>query len=149
APDLWLTSADPTQIEQVLLNLCLNARDAMPKGGQLLIETRNVELDDSYCRQRAFVKPGRYVLLSVTDTGTGMDAATIENIFEPFFTTKEVGKGTGLGLATAFGIVRQHQGHIDVRSEVGNGSVFQVYLPRGKGAAEPSFDLAQAAVRGG
>jgi two-component system cell cycle sensor histidine kinase/response regulator CckA len=137
--------ADPTQLEQVLMNLCLNARDAMPGGGRLLIETEMVELDDSYCRFYPCVAPGRYAVLSVSDTGTGMDSETRERIFEPFFTTKEQGKGTGMGLATAYGIVKQHGGFIHVYSEPGQGSLFRVYLPSFEGlVAEGSPVKAQA-----
>ena len=126
--------ADPTQIEQVLMNLCLNARDAMPEGGRLLLETEMVELDDSYCRFYPQATPGRYAVLSVSDTGMGMDTETRERIFEPFFTTKEFGKGTGMGLATVYGIVKQHGGLVHVYSEPGQGSLFRVYLPAMEGA---------------
>jgi PAS domain S-box-containing protein len=121
--------ADPTQIEQVLMNLCLNARDAMPQGGRLMIETEMVDIDDSYCRFYPYVTAGRYAVLSVSDTGVGMDTETRERAFEPFFSTKEQGKSSGMGLATAYGIVKQHGGFIHVYSEVGQGTLFRVYLP--------------------
>ena len=149
APDLQVTRADPTQIEQILMNLCLNARDAMSQAGQLLIETRNIDFDEEYCRRHVYAHPGQYVLLSVSDTGTGMDAAALEHIFEPFFTTKEMGKGTGLGLATVYGVVKQHDGFISVYSEPGQGTTFRVYLPVSSGVAELREKTKEGPVRGG
>jgi two-component system, cell cycle sensor histidine kinase and response regulator CckA len=129
AEDLPVVQADPTQIEQVLLNLCINSRDAMPQGGLLTIETRNAEFSEQECRTDLGFQLGRFAELRVTDTGVGMNAAVRERIFEPFFTTKGTGKGSGLGLATVFGIVKQHGGFVHVESEPGEGSTFRVFLP--------------------
>lgn len=127
--DLANILIDPTQIDQILINLALNARDAMPHGGALTIETANAEFDETYCRQHDDCSPGRYVRLSVSDEGTGMDKEMLDTIFEPFFTTKEVGKGTGLGLAMVYGVMKQNDGFLNVYSEIGKGTTFNLYFP--------------------
>lgn len=128
-PDLWKISADATQIHQVLMNLAVNARDAMPNGGILSIKAENLWIDENYARMYVDAQVGPYTVISITDTGVGIPPEIIDRIFDPFFTTKEVGKGTGLGLSTVMGIVKSHRGFVNVQSEVGKGSCFQVYLP--------------------
>jgi PAS domain S-box-containing protein len=149
AAELDTVYADISQIEQVLMNLCVNASDAMPNGGKLSIETSNVFVDESFIRLHPWAKIGKYALISVHDTGTGMDSDTQQRIFEPFFTTKELGKGTGLGLAMVYGIVKQHEGMIHVYSEPGLGTAFRIYLPSVTGSTKDKVETVVETPRGG
>jgi CheY-like chemotaxis protein len=151
AEDLRLVNADPTQVDQVLLNLAANAADAMPEGGRLTIETSNVVLGEEHRRRHPEASPGGYVMLSVADTGHGMDKQTAARIFDPFYTTKEVGKGTGLGLATVYGIVKAHNGYIYCASQPGQGTTFEMFLPvlHAAGPAEAGLDEPAGGPPGG
>jgi CheY-like chemotaxis protein len=145
---LWKTNADPSQIENAILNLAVNARDAMPDGGKLTIETANCHLDDDYAARHAELPAGQYVMIAVTDTGTGMPPDVAAKAFDPFFTTKPVDKGTGLGLSQVFGFVKQSGGHVKIYSEVGQGTTVRIYMPRYFGEAQ-SASVTSAVARAG
>jgi nitrogen-specific signal transduction histidine kinase/CheY-like chemotaxis protein len=150
AADAWTALVDPNQLSTAVLNLALNARDAMPNGGKLALETSNIYLDENYASMHSEVIPGNYVMVAVSDTGTGIPAALVERVFDPFFTTKEVGKGTGLGLSMVFGFVKQSGGHIKVYSEEGHGTSVKMYLPRATGLDQTAAEAAISAnVEGG
>ena len=146
SPDLWTAVADPTQLESAIVNLAINARDAMPEGGRLIIETANKRIDENYVAKNFEAVPGDYVMLAVSDTGTGMSPEVLARVFEPFFTTKPTGKGTGLGLSMVYGFARQSQGHVQIYSEVGHGTSVRLYLPRAQGAAEAIAEAPAEAV---
>jgi CheY-like chemotaxis protein len=146
-PSAGTVIGDVTQIEQILLNLAINARDAMPKGGKLTVETANIYLDEAYVRSHAEVRAGSYVMVGVSDTGQGIDPHDLPRVFDPFFTTKAKDKGTGLGLSTVYGIVKQHQGHITAYSEPGLGTTFKVYLPLVQDASEQTIGAQPATPR--
>jgi two-component system, cell cycle sensor histidine kinase and response regulator CckA len=147
--DLGIVRADPGQIEQILMNLCVNARDAMPHGGRIIIETENARIDEAFCETHSWATLGHYAVLSVTDTGCGMDDETLANIFEPFFTTKNVGEGTGLGLSTVYGLVKQHEGMIHVYSEIDKGTRIKVYLPLVEGSIAVEGEETEEPAQGG
>jgi CheY-like chemotaxis protein len=146
APSVWAIRADPGQLQSAIVNLAVNARDAMPQGGKLVVETRNIDIDAEQAEFHPELEPGEYVQLSISDSGTGMPPEVRERIFEPFFTTKETGRGTGLGLAMVYGFVRQCGGDITVYSEVGHGTTFNLYFPRADGkAAQRASDVSEKA----
>ena len=149
AGDAWPALIDPSQLTNAILNLSLNARDAMPEGGALIIETSNVVLDDAYVSMNSDVAAGDYVMVAVTDSGHGIPAAILNKVFEPFFTTKDVDKGTGLGLSMVYGFVKQSNGHIKIYSEEGHGTTIRIYLPRAAGVADPAVAESPPALEGG
>jgi CheY-like chemotaxis protein len=150
AKDAWPALVDPNQLSTAILNLSLNARDAMPFGGKLVIETANAYLDEGYAMTNGDVTVGNYVMVAVSDTGTGIAPENLERVFDPFFTTKEVGKGTGLGLSMVFGFVKQSNGHIKIYSEVGHGTTVKIYLPRATGLSDTSVESqASTSIKGG
>ena len=142
AEDAWTALIDPNQLTTAVLNLAINARDAMPNGGKLALETSNIYLDENYAGMHSEVTPGNYVMVAVSDTGTGIPASLIERVFDPFFTTKEVGKGTGLGLSMVFGFVKQSGGHVKIYSEEGHGTSVKMYLPRATGLNQTAAEAA-------
>lgn len=147
---LWSALVDPAQLENVILNLCINARDAMPEGGRLTLETANASIDQGYSDQHVEIAPGQYVMVTVSDSGTGISPEHLARVFDPFFTTKAPGKGTGLGLSMAYGFAKQSHGHISIYSEVGHGTTVRLYLPRAEQTAEgvAAVVLSDAAYRG-
>ncbi|MBI5091986.1 MAG: response regulator, partial [Candidatus Hydrogenedentes bacterium] len=150
AENLWPVMVDPSQVDQILANLCVNARDAIPGVGQITIETGNETFDEDYCANNPGFVPGEYASVAVSDSGCGMDKETLVHVFEPFFTTKEMGKGTGLGLATVYGAVKQNRGFINIYSEPGQGTTFKIYLPRHRdSAAQPQEEGPKRPLMGG
>jgi CheY-like chemotaxis protein len=150
AQDAWTALVDPSQLTTAVLNLALNARDAMPGGGNLVLETSNVYLDEGYAKMHSEVTVGNYVMIAVSDTGSGISAADLEKVFDPFFTTKDVGKGTGLGLSMVFGFVKQSDGHVKIYSEEGHGTSVKLYLPRATGLDQTATELfASSRIKGG